>query len=113
MNLSEFKAWFEGFTEAMDGPPGPKAWKRIQERVKEIRAEPTPFPQIIREYVPRYPYWPYWSGGLQVSNTSMNILNDNHDSVCNSLSQQMAAMTAQSTDDAFRLIGRSDAEAIQ
>ena len=36
MTLSEFKAWFEGFTESLSGPPNPDQWKRIQDRVKQI-----------------------------------------------------------------------------
>jgi hypothetical protein len=40
MNPSEFKAWFEGFTENLDGPPGERAWLRICERVKTIRDAP-------------------------------------------------------------------------
>jgi hypothetical protein len=42
MTLSEFKAWFEGFTENLDGPPNKKQWERIQKRVKQIRSDPSP-----------------------------------------------------------------------
>lgn len=41
MTVSEFKAWFEGFTEAMDGPPDAKQWARIQSKVKEIADKPS------------------------------------------------------------------------
>lgn len=36
MTLPEFKAWFEGFTETMEGPPNEKQWARIQERIAEV-----------------------------------------------------------------------------
>ncbi len=36
MTPIEFKAWFEGFTEAMDKLPTAKQWARIKERVSEI-----------------------------------------------------------------------------
>lgn len=36
MTLAEFKAWFEGFTESMEGQPTAKQWKRIKERVAQI-----------------------------------------------------------------------------
>lgn len=36
MNAAEFKAWFEGFTEAMDGKPNRAQWERIKERVSQI-----------------------------------------------------------------------------
>jgi hypothetical protein len=57
MTLSEFKAWFEGFTEAMDGPPDAKQWARIQSKVKEIADKPAvayrePFrPPTVRPFV--------------------------------------------------------------
>jgi hypothetical protein len=117
MNLGEFKAWFEGFTEALDGPPGPKAWRRICEQVKAIKAEPTPFPTIIREYLPRYPTWyPYWgggwstgltanSGGLNVAQSNMNVLDDGH-----IVANTGSAMMLTCSEDAFRHMGRLDAE---
>ena len=61
MNLSEFKAWFEGFTEGMTGLPTKAKWARIQERVAEITPEPTPYPVFIDRYV--RPYWPWWQWG--------------------------------------------------
>jgi len=51
MTLSEFKAWFEGFTESMDGPPSLKQWERIQARVKEISGVAV----TERVFVDRYP----------------------------------------------------------
>lgn len=58
MTLSEFKAWFEGFTEAMDGPPGLKAWERIHARVKEITGTPISYPVYVDRYV--YPNRRFW-----------------------------------------------------
>ena len=68
MNLAEFKAWFEGFTENMDGLPGPKEWARVCERVKEIKAEPT---QFVLGYVPP----PSWTSTWTSSVGSQEILN--------------------------------------
>lgn len=65
MNLSEFKAWFEGFTEDMKGTPNSKQWKRIQERVAEITEDPTPWPIYIERYVE--PYRPYWNPPVWIS----------------------------------------------
>lgn len=59
MHLSEFKAWFEGFTENMGGKtPTIKQWEKICKRVSEITADYTP-PQV---FIDRYwhPYRPYW-----------------------------------------------------
>lgn len=60
MNLSEFKAWFEGFTESMDGPPGEKAWKRIQDRVKSIKNDEPTTRHVFHEYCQRP--WQRWYG---------------------------------------------------
>jgi hypothetical protein len=58
MTLSEFKAWFSGFTEMMDGPPNADQWSRIQARIKEIDDKPIPV-TVYREYVERFrPFWP-------------------------------------------------------
>jgi hypothetical protein len=113
MNLSEFKAWFEGFTDNLDGPPGPKAWEKICARVKEIKADPTPWPQFIREYVPAYPRW-WHSGGWSY------LGNMNSSSAGAHGRMQLAAQAMQCADapshvnsvtphDAFRSIGRLDA----
>lgn len=58
MTLSEFKAWFEGFTEVMDGPPNKKQWGRIQARVKEIDGTAITKTVFIEKYAA--PYRRYW-----------------------------------------------------
>jgi hypothetical protein len=62
MTLSEFKAWFEGYTEGLDGAPTEKQFKRIKAKVAEITG--TPISQTI--FVDRYrDYWrPYWGGTI-------------------------------------------------
>lgn len=58
MTLSEFKAWFSGFTEMMDGPPNAVQWERIQAKIAQIDDKPIPV-TVYREYVERLrPYWP-------------------------------------------------------
>jgi hypothetical protein len=63
MTPKEFKAWFEGFTEAFTGVPTKAQWARIKERVGEIDGQPV----TERVYVDRW--WPavrpYFAGGLQ------------------------------------------------
>jgi hypothetical protein len=58
MTLIEFKAWFDGFTENMAGPPNVTQWERIQERVKEIDNKPV----TERIYLDRYwhHYYPHY-----------------------------------------------------
>lgn len=75
MHLSEFQAWFEGFTEEMKGPPNKDQWGKIKKRVKEITADYTPAPIFIeRYYEPWRRYWiyqPCWTTltGVGVSTT--------------------------------------------
>lgn len=59
MTLSEFKAWFEGFTEGMDAAPDEKQWDRIKARVKEIDGVHVTRTVYLDHYVP--PYRPYWT----------------------------------------------------
>jgi hypothetical protein len=66
MTLAEFKAWFEGFTEDMDGAPNDKQWKRIKARVKEIDGVAVTKTVFVDRYLPSYPepYRRYWGGDI-------------------------------------------------
>lgn len=65
MTLSEFKAWFEGFTESMEGAPDESQWQRIKARVKEIDGVATTKTVFVDRYIevsyrrfwPNVPYW--------------------------------------------------------
>lgn len=59
MTLAEFKAWFEGFTETMEGAPTEKQWERIQERVAQIDGS-----VITRDVIYRDRYWPRINDGV-------------------------------------------------
>lgn len=67
MNLTEFKAWFEGYTEEMDGAPSKKQWEKIKGKVCDITPNPTPAPVFIEKYREYFPYWKYY-GGTWTSN---------------------------------------------
>lgn len=55
MTPKEFKAWFEGFTEAMEGRPTEDQWKKIKARVAQIDGTPTSYPVFVDRYWPRIP----------------------------------------------------------
>lgn len=59
MTVAEFKAWFEGFTECMDGPPDEKQWAKIKARVKDVDGVAVTLPVYIDRY--RRDWVPYWS----------------------------------------------------
>lgn len=78
MNLGEFKAWFEGFSEGIKDRPTKKQWERIQERVSEIVSEATPYPVFVDRYIPSYlnwpwPYRPAWNGNVALGAQSNNV----------------------------------------
>ncbi len=59
MTPSEFKAWFEGFTEAMDNHPTPAQWAKVKERVAQIDGKETTYPVFVDRYWPARRYWEY------------------------------------------------------
>ena len=65
MNLSEFKAWFEGFTEGLEGPPDTKQWARIQEKIGKIKdAPPTERTVFVDHWARPWRRWyevPHWT----------------------------------------------------
>ena len=83
MTLAEFKAWFEGFTESMEGQPTAKQWKRIKERVAQINGV-----AVTREVIYRDRYWPniintspgVWYGGT-ISSTCVGQASPASDTV--------------------------------
>lgn len=115
MNLEEFKAWFDGFTESMDRPPNKKQWARIKERVAEITPGPaTTYPVFVDRYWPvvGYPYWnyPYLSGGIGTIQATCGGINSAA-SICNNGPPQVYQQSFNSAD-AFTALGRMDAQAI-
>lgn len=76
MNLSEFKAWFEGFTESMDGPPGEKAWKRIQDRIKSIKSDEPTTQRVFHEYYEKP--WKRWYGAAYKKDNDLEPLGRRH-----------------------------------
>jgi hypothetical protein len=61
MTLSEFKAWFEGYTEDLVGAPTEQQFARIKEKVKAIDGAPTTYPIFVDRWWPQQPITPYWS----------------------------------------------------
>jgi hypothetical protein len=66
MTPQEFKAWFDGFTEAMEGMPTEAQWAKIKLRVGEIDGRSVSYPVFVDRYWPRiYPHYrdntPYWT----------------------------------------------------
>lgn len=81
MTLSEFKAWFEGFTENLNGPPNKKQWARIQKRVGEITRDSVHIDHYITRDIRPYWHWnlttmPILCGSSTADSVSMNSSNE-------------------------------------
>ncbi len=119
MNLPEFKAWFEGFTENISGVPSVKQWKRICSRVKQIKGEePTTervfIDRYIRPYYPQ-PYWSYPWGNYCVSNSSVSNVSKGSVTVSyqgleNNDSGNYMKWSTTSNITAFNQLGKTDAQ---
>lgn len=65
MTLAEFKAWFEGFTESMEGAPNADQFAKIKAKVALIDGTPVTYPIYVERYVPHHPHpWPYWTNPI-------------------------------------------------
>ena len=40
MTLSEFKAWFDGFSEGVGDAPTPEQWAKIKAKIADLRDKP-------------------------------------------------------------------------
>lgn len=69
MKTNEFKAWFNGFTEGIEGVPTEKQWKRIKQMVKEIDAIEINYPIFVDRYWPGYQSITWGVGGAGTLNS--------------------------------------------
>jgi hypothetical protein len=57
MTLSEFKAWFEGFTESIEGAPTEAQFAKIKDKVVLIDGVPITYPVYVDRWWPRVNWW--------------------------------------------------------
>jgi len=78
MTPQEFKAWFDGFTEGLQGLPNEDQWARIKARVAQIDNTPLTKTVFIDSYWPRRRYWssdePYWTTFCSSAGASGSLL---------------------------------------
>jgi len=75
MNLQEFKAWFEGFSENMTGVPNKTQWEKIKAKIATIEDKPPmTYPVFVEKYpwVKTYPPFTYLSNSTATANTLEN-----------------------------------------
>ncbi len=64
MTTSEFKAWFEGYTENISKIPTQKQWARIKVRVGDLAKGDDQTTVVYRDGYhdhPSRPWWPQWT----------------------------------------------------
>ena len=69
MTLSEFKAWFEGFSEGIDTSPTEAQFAKIKAKVALIDGTVTTYPVFVDRHWQRpYNYYqPFWSGNIGIA----------------------------------------------
>jgi hypothetical protein len=116
MTPQEFKAWFEGFTEAFTGVPTKAQWARIKERVGEIDGKPVTervyIDRYLPQYIPGYPR-PYWAAyGVIGASTTMLAAGSNLNAAASQYQGANALNTAFNSTEAMTALGRADAQAL-
>ena len=124
MTPSEFKAWFDGFTEAFDKTPSQKQWARIKERVAEIDGKPVTERVYVDRYLPYVrPWQPYWGYTTLCGSTSgIGGSLNGWDGANNSIQAQYYQSSLQgaqggslsnyNSTNAMNLLGRAEAQAL-
>jgi hypothetical protein len=62
MTLSEFKAWFEGFTEGIEAAPTEAQFAKIKAKVALIDGSPLSYPEFIDRLWNGRRHWGQWVG---------------------------------------------------
>lgn len=74
MNLQEFKAWFEGFTESIT-LPNQNQWEKMKAKLKTVDGTGISYPVYIEKYVYPYSYWYKEHQPKFMSSTNTNTFN--------------------------------------
>lgn len=118
MTPQEFKAWFEGFTEAFTGVPTKSQWTRVKERVAEIDGKPVTERHYIDRYWPTYTpsYTPYYPNpwiryGINTIGTTARgpMAGQNIDTTSTKYQQTLGMFDSTS---AMNALGRADYQAL-
>ena len=115
MTPNEFKAWFDGFTEAFEGRIPTKAqWGRIKDRVDEIDGKPITERVYVDRYwlrtAPSYPITTWTSCGT--GNTTAGIPANSHTMSPPSAGSQYATALSFNSSQAMADLGRAEAKSL-
>lgn len=112
MQVCEFKAWFEGFTEDMGAKlPTVKQWARIKARIDEIDEidGAGEFRRVFHDHYwrPYAPHWPQTTDWTSLATQTTSTNPQQHVS-CNYV-QLTGTETVQNASQAFTALGKADA----
>ena len=113
MQICEFKAWFEGFTEDMTKLPTVKQWARIKARIDEIDGVETTHRYFHDHYWRPYsPHWPQtiWCTGIGQGGTL--TVTSNQPQLSNNSVQLSGTQTLLNVSQAFTALGKAEAASI-
>ncbi len=114
MTPSEFKAWFDGFTEALEGTPSLAQWARIKARVAEIDGRAITEHVYVSRYVPNYhPNYYYRTPYIPYTTTMPNVLCGSGTAIGSGTFTVNGGNTqAFNSHDAMLSLGRAEAMAV-
>lgn len=117
MTPNEFKAWFDGFTEAFEGRIPTKAqWGRIKDRVAEIDGKPVTERIYVDRYWPTYvrPSYPIttWTTCGGVGTSTGAVASTTYSLPLNASNQIGSGGAAFNSMQAMNELGRADAAAL-
>jgi hypothetical protein len=66
MKASEFKAWLEGFSEAIKGSPTKEQWEKIKKKASELQDDSPVYYPYYGPWYYTYPN-PWWTGNYTIT----------------------------------------------
>ena len=120
MTPSEFKAWFDGFTEAFEKVPTKAQWARVKERVAEIDGKAVTERVFVDWYLPNHPtypwgyYYPPWQavGVATVSGAQGSALNQYQQLSGTKFQSGSLGQNQYSSSNVMLALGRADAASL-
>ena len=115
MNLQEFKAWFEGFSENLTDTPTKVQWDKIKAKITTIEDKPPmSYPVFIdryRHWLDSWPYRPMYatSGYAHTSNLTTSQRSDPNNTYLNTIGAGSGDINQFNSYDAFKEMGKAEA----
>lgn len=112
MTPNEFKAWFDGFTEAFTGCPTKAQWTRIKARVAEIDGRPVTERVYVDRYLPTVPHYPYWRYAIPGGGGCSTVAGLNASGQYQAAANSLNAVSFNSAQ-AMGQLGRAEAKSLE